>query len=72
MMFVESLSQFLHQDKSAEATLVNLLGMSIVLFCIIVVGIAAKQSFKRLHRCLNILHLLFYYLKRHSDWLKLC
>jgi len=39
-----------YKDKSAEATLVNMLGMSIVLFCITVVGMAAKQSFKRLHR----------------------
>jgi len=39
-----------YKDKSSEATLVNLLGLSIVLFCIIVLGLVSKQSFKRLHR----------------------
>jgi len=39
-----------YKDKSSEATLVNMLGLSIVFFCIIVLGLVSKQSFKRLHR----------------------
>lgn len=39
-----------YKEKTSEGTLINLLGLSIVIFCILVVGLASKQSFKRLKR----------------------
>lgn len=41
---------FQWKDGGGEATLVNLLGVSIVVFVCLVLGIVSKQSFKRLHR----------------------
>jgi len=41
---------FEYKDGGGEAVLINLLGISIILFVILVLAIATKQSFKRLHR----------------------
>ena len=38
------------QEKTFEGTLINLLGFAIIIFCVLVVSIVSKQSFKRLNR----------------------
>jgi len=39
-----------YKDKTNEGSLVNILGLSIIIFCVLVLSLATKQSFKRLHR----------------------
>lgn len=39
-----------YQEKNSEGTLVNLLGLSIIIFTVLVLGLVSKQSFKRLNR----------------------
>lgn len=40
----------IYQEKNSEGTLVNLLGLSIIVFAVLVLGLVSKQSFKRLNR----------------------
>ena len=37
------------QEKTL-GSLVNLIGLSIIIFCVLVLGMASKQSFRRLNR----------------------
>lgn len=39
-----------YQDKTAEGTLVNTMGLFLVMFAVLVVGLMTRQSFRRLNR----------------------